>query len=630
MGFWQNLATSYDKNYETLKSKFPLSTTTISNNGGIIAVITIDKEGSLISIDKIEKAKKKEGRIIADTIISITIPVTEYSMSRTSSKNPYHPHPVFDQYEYLNGEGEKFGAYIEQFKHFAESKFTTEQIKAIYNYVSKKSIAKDLVLLNPDVSDKTYVIFEVITPRNPQTKVWEDEIFFEAWHNYYVAQQKKNGKALDIDYLSGDKQLVSISHPKKISNASANSKLISDNDKTNFTFRGKFRESSEALSIGYESSQKAHQFLRYLIGDRGIYCDTQVILSYTIDKNDKLPSPLSDTKSLYDEFKEISDVDEETKLSAETGRDYASALKKALGYGISLPEKHEKTAVIALDAATKGRFSIIFYRELDKTEYLEKIADWHNDCKWHQGFWDKKKKKYKYVYIGAPSVDRIIEAVYGKSYDKSYNKIKKAARERLLHCIFDGEQISKDYISAAVRRISNPLGITKDGKFDQNGFEQILSTVCALVRKFYNYREKEDYKLALEHDRNDRDYLYGRLLGVADKLESYALSKTESDRKVTGAIYYMNAFSRRPHSTWLIIHERLSYHLKRVKGIAFDEIQLIKGKFVEGSGDFENDTPLNGSYLLGYYHERAEIDRIANELYDAKKQQANNEGGITK
>jgi len=41
MGFWQNLADSYDKNADALKRAYPLSTTSISNNGDIIAVILL-------------------------------------------------------------------------------------------------------------------------------------------------------------------------------------------------------------------------------------------------------------------------------------------------------------------------------------------------------------------------------------------------------------------------------------------------------------------------------------------------------------------------------------------------------------------------------------------------------------
>jgi CRISPR-associated protein Csd1 len=623
MGIWQNLAESYSQKAEALKSTYPLSTTSISNKADYIAVIVIDGKGNFCSSHKIEKKSNATNKSPENPPVNITIPVTEESLGRSSGISP---HPVFDQYEYLKGRGKKFDGYtnkkgervegyFEKLKAFAESKFATEQVKAIYQYVAKRTIAADLSEINP--KDKTNIVFQVEIPGFSQKKVWEDEAFFDGWHQYYLAIKGEKKETQSLDYITGTVQSIATSHPKKISNASANSKLVSDNDDKNYTFRGKFNKSSEALSVGYETTQKAHQFLRYLINDRGYYCGEQVILSFTVGSTkNELPPPLNDTKGIWDILQESqtkTKSDTQIALRAETGFDYAEALKKSLagfGYGKAL-EQHAKTAVIALDAATTGRLSITFYRELDRTEYLEKIAAWHHGCKWNQKFWDKENEKYV-PYIGAPSVDKIIAVVHGKprgGKDESHTKIKKSARERLLRCIFDGASLPTDYVVSAVRRASNPLGIIKDDKFDRNGFEQISSTACALIRKYYQQRSEEDYKLSIENDRKDRDYLYGRLLGAADKLEEYALFKKEKGRIVTAAIRHMQTFAQRPFRTWQTIHSCLNPYIQTVKGgFAFNEIQVVMNQFAVE--DYETDTPLNGSYLIGYYHERAYIDTL--------------------
>lgn len=705
MGFWQNLVDSYDKNADVLRKIYPLSTTSISNNSDMIVVIVIDGNGKFIRVDKIEKKSKPSKKGPGNPLVNITIPVTEESMGRSSGISP---HPVFDQYEYLKGMtgksdehikrfychcdhirqylkklntnkkasetrlkkwknyetrikrtetcGKKYDAYIQQLKDFAESPFATESVEAIYWYVKAGTIASNLSII--EMKDTTNIIFQV----EPQLKVWEDEAFFSAWHQYYLGEkamraekkqsaekkissktklskdEKKQLKeqtelkdAVELDYITGrEQQPIAIFHPKKISNASANAKLVSDNDKTNYTFRGKFEDSSQAVSIGYETSQKAHQFLRYLINDRGYYCGEQVILSFAIDSSENLlPLPIEE-KSIWSVLQESqlkTEHDKRIDLRAETGIDYANALKKALnGFGFSKTlEKHAKTVVVALNAATTGRLSITFYRELVQTEYLEKIADWHEGCKWHQKFWDKEREVFV-PYLGAPSVDTVIEAVYGKprGKDESYTKIKKAARERLLRCIFDGAFLPMDYVAAAVRRASNPLGITKNNKFDHSGFDRIISTACALIRKDYKQRNKEDYKVSIELDRNDRDYLYGRLLGAADKLEEYALHKQGKDRVVTAAIRHMQAFAQHPFRTWQTIHSCLNPYIQKVKGsFAFNEIEEVKQLFM--SREYEKDTPLNGAYLIGYYHERAYIDRLIKEASDKKKLNNDNE-----
>lgn len=623
MGFWQHLADSYDKNADALKKTYPLSTTSISNNSDIIVVIVIDGNGKFFRSEKIEKTRKDK-RTGEDVVspVHIPIPVTEESMGRRGRDAWKLPHPLFDQYEYLKGEGRKFESYVASLKDFAESEFATEQIKSIYRYISdpERTVEKDLSEIKPKA--KTNILFQVEIKDEPQTKVWENEDVFNAWHQYYLKRITNSS----LDYVSGTERPTAKFHPKKISSASANAKLISEpSDEYFYTFRGKFSDSSEAVSIGYETSQKAHQFLRYLINDRGYYCGEQVLLSFTIGSTEKLLPPPIEDKSIWATLQNSSvqtESDIRIELCAETGNDYAEALKKAIegfGHGQAL-KQHARTAVIALDAATTGRLSITFYRELGRGDYLERVADWHSSCKWHQKFWDKADEKYV-PYIGAPSVDKITEAVHGKprgTKDESYTKIKKAARERLLRCVFDGAFLPKDYVVAAVRRAANPLAITKNGKFDRNGFEQIVSTACALVRNDFQQRNKEDYKLSIEPNRTDRDYLYGRLLGAADKLEEYALYKKDNDRVVTAAIRYMQAFVQRPFRTWQTIHGCLNPYIQTVKGgFAFNEIQAVMNQFA--TGDYEKDAPLNGSYLIGYYHERAHIDSLVKAAAEKKK-----------
>lgn len=659
MSFWQSLTESYEKNADVLGKIYPLSTTSVSNNGDIIAIIVIDGNGNFLRFDKIEKRINPTKKNPGNPLFNITIPVTEQSMGRSSG---VAPHPVFDQYEYLKGSGNKYQAYILQLQRFAESSFATEHIKAIYSYFKKETLSFDLAEI--EIKDKTNVIFQVEIPGQKQSKLWEDPAFFSAWHDYYLeiknnrfvaksAAIKKLDSKLKIsaiekntlkeqsewkddvalDYITGEVQPIAIFHPKKISNGSANAKLISDNDKDRFTFRGKFENSSQAVSIGYDASQKAHQFLRYLINDRGCVCDEQIILSFTIGSiEEPLAIPIEE-KNIYSILQENNfqnQNDDLIQMQAETGIDYAEALRKALeGYGYSVTlDRHTKVTVIALDAATTGRLSITFYRELARTEYLERIVDWHERCKWNQKFWDKKKEVYVY-YSGAPALDTIIEAVYGKKRkgkDESYDKIKKAARERLLKCIFDGSFMPKDYVAAAVHRSSSPLSITNNGRFDRNGFDKILATTCALVRKDNAQCNKGDYKLSIDLERTDRDYLFGRLLGAADKLEEYALHKQGNDRVVTSAIRHMQAFAQRPFSTWQTIHSSLIPYIQKVKGsFAFNEIEHVFQLF--GSDDYgkKNDFPLDGSYLIGYYHERAYIDGLSRTASEKKKSNKGNE-----
>ena len=117
--------------------------------------------------------------------------------------------------------------------------------------------------------------------------------------------------------------------------------------------------------------------------------------------------------------------------------------------------------------------------------------------------------------------------------------------------------------------------------------------------------------MSIDLTRTDRDYLYGRLLGAADKLEQYALKKKANNRLVTAAIRHMQTFSQRPFSAWQIIHQSLVPYKQQVRGsIADRELQSISSQFNGDGIDFSNDSPLSGLYLIGYYHECAYIDEL--------------------
>ena len=57
--------------------------------------------------------------------------------------------------------------------------------------------------------------------------------------------------------------------------------------------------------------------------------------------------------------------------------------------------------------------------------------------------------------------------------------------------------------------------------------------------------------MALQTDYNSRDYLYGRLLAVAEDIERLALYIAGEKRNTT-AQRYMQQFANRPFTTWFI------------------------------------------------------------------------------
>lgn len=672
MGLWQNLYESYVANEEEVKKLYPLSTTTVSNATNPLLIVSLNANGECRGMRVIPKRAKDV------PLQEFPVPVTEKSLGRTGTE----PHPLFDQYEYLKGDGEKFERYLSS---LSSRQDLSREFKVIYLYISKRSLMDDVAVYAPkDFSpkDKDFVLFEVEFPGEANPRLWENGCFLPQWHEYYVSsierkakeryriaeefadiedvvektkremelcqnrqlkktfgqrlkEVKKNLKEIEkslgecadspvfcMDMITGDCMAGSVSHPKKIVNAVGNAKLISANDNENFTFRGRFRTSQEAFAVGYETSQRAHQFLRYIVNTHGIKCDSQVIVSFPVakisDEKKRLPPPpVDDVESLLDE---LDGNGECGAVAVDTGANFARALSKALaGYKMDPVLKaklHDPTVIAIFDAATTGRLSITFYRELTREDYLEKLQTWHETCCWKFSF-QRKDAKYgkesSVEYVGAPTVDDIIVSVYGRSRgsDKGYNTLKRHAREMVMKCIFDNSPLPRNCLVRAVQMASMPFAnAVINDKFSKGVFLRNISVVCALVNKALKDEGKECYDMSLEMTRTDRDYLYGCLLGAADKLEEYALFKRGNSRTETAAIRYMQTFSQRPFSTWNTIHQTLVPYVQQVKGsLAFKEIQRVHELFK--NGDFENDDPLNGAYLIGYYCERARIEQMA-------------------
>lgn len=114
--------------------------------------------------------------------------------------------------------------------------------------------------------------------------------------------------------------------------------------------------------------------------------------------------------------------------------------------------------------------------------------------------------------------------------------------------------------------------------------------------------------MALEPNRTTRDYLYGRLLAIAEHIEGRALH-VAGEKRETNAGKLMQRFADRPYSTWRTIELSLGPYKTRLRakrpsflnemGRQLDE---VIGAFQEQ--DFTDERRLTGEFLLGYHCQR--------------------------
>lgn len=117
--------------------------------------------------------------------------------------------------------------------------------------------------------------------------------------------------------------------------------------------------------------------------------------------------------------------------------------------------------------------------------------------------------------------------------------------------------------------------------------------------------------MALEQDRTSRDYLYGRLLAIAESIEERALHVVKESRETTAA-RLMQRFSMRPSSTWRSIELALVPYKAHLRSHR-PAVLIARERFLASvigmfrTGDFLDDRPLSGEFLLGYHCQRAAL-----------------------
>ena len=573
------------------------------------------------------------------------LPATEESAARTSGGEP---HPLCDKIQYVAGDYASYGggkpSYFDDFKSGKETKkgylsllkdwsekLCDAKLSAIFRYVSKRAVVSDLIrekILFVDEERKLITkwpakdgeppIFGVLTkksgeidqgdafvrwcvemPGERESRVWRDEALIQSWIEYDLSLKSKTG----LCYVSGSETVVSSLHPAKIRHGGDKAKLISSNDLSGFTFLGRFTDANQACAIGYEVTQKAHSVLRWLVKRQAFRNDDQVVVAWDTS-NKEIPSFLENSADamLVDLMREegIEPFDEPSSATGDLGESYAKKLSgKIAGYREILDDRDD-IVVMGLDSSTPGRMAITYYRELKGSEFLERVEAWHRDYAWLQNF----SKDFRFV--GAPSPKDMASAAFGRRIDP---KLSKTTVMRILPCIVDGIVLPEDLWRMIFNRTKNPVSM------EHWEWEKILGIACGIYRGLH---KEMKYAMALEQGRATRDYLYGRLLAVAERLEMVALS-VAGEQRDTNAAKLMNRFAEHPYSTWKRIELALSPYKSRLLGTRPSFLVKMTNLLDEicckfRTEDYVDDSPLTGEFLLGYHCQRRDLKmKLKNE-----------------
>jgi len=590
--------------------------------------VTIDGEGNFIRAKTLDKGRD---------IVTI-IPVTEDSAARSSG---IAPHPLCDKLCYLAGDytlytgddKEKyFEAYLEQLHAWTESDYTHPMVRAVYQYLEKKSLIQDLVeskalVLDDDgrLTDKVKiqglgqtganVRFIIRGDCRPQ-EVWKNQELYARYGAYY--QQKSGGKKLC--YVSGKLEACSDKHPSKVRNSADKAKLISGNDESGFTYRGRFTAKEQAVSVGYGASQKAHNALRWLIQKQGYTRDESAIVCWMVNRPMRLPDIMEDSVNAYqniDEFDlDFDSIDAYEDASADkhdTGKYFAQQFNHAVNGYAGKIKIDDRVALIALDAATTGRLSVVYYDEMGGRQYVDAILNWQQHCKWRRTVKVGKAEdgRKKITCECSPSPRDMALAAFGvqrSEWLEADGKLLRSTVKRLLPCITrSGSKIPSDLIRAAAQRASMPQTMS-----DFVWYNDVLCVVCAMIR--FNYEEgSTTMDNFLEDNIHDRNVLFGRLLAVYDYMEQRAMFAYDEngkvkERRTTNARRYWNAYSSRPAKTAKTIKQNLIAYEKKLNDYEQMKFEEWTGEIMTHlAGNGFDNTALSEMYLPGYYQQMEDM-----------------------
>ena len=597
--------------------------------------VTLDENADIISAHVISAKPER----------TTVIPCTEQSIGR--SGRALYPHPLHDKLQYIAKDYQTYGGtknpgwvvYMENLNDWCASPFVHPKVKIIRDYLKRGTLIKDLVsrqvmltengklIEEPTKQQKeafpllqisgltqseAFVRFKVSLPGDLVSEPWLDQSVTDSFNAWQASLRQNVG----LCYVTGQNKSLSTNHPAKIRHSGDSAKLISANDSSGFTYRGRFTDETEVVGVGYETSQKAHNMLKWLISRRGFRNDSQVFVAWGT-KIQPLPKLSDDTADLFSLDEEPDDKEDEAmdNLYRQNMRgEYAQRLRRSMaGYGSNIHDT-DNVVVMGVDSATPGRMSIIFYREIAGTDFLDRIESWHSRCSWLHTY--KFRDKKRVPFFGAPGPRDIALAAYGSN---AADNLIKSTVERLLRCIVDGKPIPPEIRESLVRRAGNPVAL------DNWEWQKTLSIACAIVRKHLLDTKGGEWNMAMDECNHDRSYLFGRLLAYAQHMESYSQWKGENTHRQTNAERMMHQFSLRPAKTWAQLALRLQSYLRQLKNprlVDWWNVKTCEILDMLGKEGYTNK-PLGEQYLLGY---SSQILALRNNMKEKETKEEDDNG----
>lgn len=620
-----------------------------STSGEDILEITLDEDGEFLT-----------GRFLPKDAYVI-YPVTQSSLIKTG--NPA-PHPLCDKVIYLSKPlpgitakladawYEKYTLYMNQLgqiKDFSEH-HPNPDFNVIYQYIVKTDIMQDVIgVIKNSRAGKDYrleedklIWTEVVNKKEKEKSMNLSSIFItfaiehltgsisvtqnQEIHQFYIdyVMEQLKDKPKDFCDITGQKMYCVSSHRGLLGNA----KLISISNNKDYYKGTVFSTGEEVIHIGYETSQKIHNMLKYLLDtnsfNRHIGGNTYIV-SWLVQDLQKGGAPFSTDAADEDPFAPEDDGLDDVKeqpvnlLGNPRSHDLISYFTGAKAIGEEAGDSN--FCLLILEKISAGRISVKYFREFPATDILQRVKSWYASIKWLK--WSKIEKRMQWWY---PSIFTLVNFLYGTEDDGKLNckqdAVKKQALGRLIPCIVEGKRLPRDMQVKAFYQLLNRQSYKKC-------WLRAISLGCIIFKKCYWDSGKWNREYPSLTDKgvincmDKRSFAYGRLLAAYEKLEEDALvdkqikqsEKTEKATRVTNAERFWTSMIQRPLQTAALLETRTKYYRNSLgqknKGRSvfyaklftqlYNEIRAYEVDSMSGTKSANED------FILGYYYQQQQF-----------------------
>lgn len=606
----------------------PLFHTNLRSNGSNIIKIVLNTESELIRAEFVEDKKM------------IMFPISEESIIRTSGAAP---HPLVDQLSYVSSDispkkNELYSEELDKWIRYNQDNEEGKFLRAIKHYLDNEDIVSDIakqisdgrmfkiddkyILSYTEVDNKgkektikldlskTFVTFEIVEFSG--NKNYSVDNYIEL-HNNYIEYQRAEHAFYEHEYcnISGEKMYCTTKHRGIM----GSSKLIgvSNNDETYF---GRFSDGEQIVKIGYETSQKIHNMLKYLLENNQT--------SKWLGENSYLITWFSDDISNENEKGTVFDgKDPLTAMGIQSdGRRisyYSVGTEYTREVGLSVFGKEidrlerEKVFVMIVDKSSPGRVAIKYFREFFQSEFYLNVIKWNDTAGWEMYNYNQKK-----FAVRTPNIFEIVDYAYGIERDRKIvfdnKKFRVNLIERLIPAVSEGRKLPRDIV---VKLFNNT--VSRNRYKDRWGM--LLSITCAMISKYkFDYLNEITVKkgelIMLDKEKQSRSYVYGRILCILEQIELATYEDYKSSRS-TNAQRMWNVYTKAPAKIMMQLKSKLQPYEQRLmksdklRG-RYIFLQRIFGDLIvqlEATPNFENDRnkQLDEDFLLGYYLQKHEL-----------------------